>query len=42
MTRRVEEDNLLAFAIDLISTDMLRDTAGFMRLDMRIADTVEQ
>ena len=42
MARRVEEDDLLALAVDLISTDVLRDAAGLMRLDMRVADTVEQ
>ena len=42
MARRVEEDDLLALAVDLISTDVLRDAAGLMRLDMRVADAVEQ
>ena len=42
MARRVEEDDLLALAIDLVSTNMLRDSAGFVRLHMRVADAVEE
>ena len=42
MARRVEEDDLLALAVDLVRTDVLRDAAGLVRLDMRVADAVEQ
>ena len=42
MARRVEEDDLLALAVDLVGTDVLRDAAGLVRLDVRVADAVEQ
>lgn len=42
MTRRIEENDLLAFAVDLISTDVLRDAAGLVRLHVRVADAVKQ
>ena len=42
MARRVEEDDLLALAVDLIGTDVLRDAAGLVRLHVRVADAVEQ
>ena len=42
MARRVEEDDLLALAVDLVGTDVLRDAAGLVRLNVRVADAVEQ
>ena len=42
MARRIEEYDLLALAVDLICTDMLRDTTSLVRLYMRVTDTVEQ
>ncbi len=42
MARRVEEDNLLALAVDLVSTDVLRDAARLVCLHMRVADAVEE
>ena len=40
MARRIEEDDFLALAVDLIRTDVLRDAAGLVRLYVRVADAV--
>ena len=42
VTRRIDEDDLLAVVIDVISADVLRDAAGFLVGDMREADGIEQ
>ena len=42
MSRRIEEDDLLSFADDLIGTNVLCDAACLMRTDRGIADGIEQ
>ena len=42
MTRRIEEDDLLALADDLICADVLGDSARLMRTDGGVADGIKQ
>src|SRR5712691_4863096 len=42
MTRRVEEGDLSPVVLDLVRADVLGDTPGFARRDVRRADRVEQ
>ena len=42
VTRSIDEDDLLAVVIDVISADVLRDAAGFLVGDVGEADGIEQ
>jgi hypothetical protein len=42
VTRRVEESDDLVAVVDLVRADCLRDTAGLLRGDFRLADGIEQ
>ena len=42
MTWRIEKSNRLAFVIDAVGADVLRNSAGFARSDARLPDRIHQ